>query len=105
MTIDVELTAQEDRNSKASIFFVKVPVSVSTRIRTTHRCPCTAAGRVSFATTRPVDEKHYIGGTATGAEFMSRGRDIEITFDQPRETVFQDGRADNESVSRFLPAA
>src|SRR3954451_2181732 len=90
-TIDVELTAQEDLDLQGAYFFVKVPVSrFADGSGHLLGAPPPASERVNFATTRPVNDKHYIGGTATGAKFSALGRDIEIAFDQPCEAVFQD---------------
>ncbi|CAN5600838.1 hypothetical protein BH09PLA1_BH09PLA1_26430 [soil metagenome] len=103
--IELELTAQDDLELEGAFVFIKVPVSDFASgeglLLGAKSADSTSA---NFATTRPSDDKHYAGGAATGAKFMAPGREIEIIFDQPRDAVFQDGRADNEScVTLFFP--
>ncbi|MBC8109302.1 MAG: hypothetical protein H7Z14_22150 [Anaerolineae bacterium] len=97
-TIELELTAQGDLDLEGAYFFVKVPASLFASGSGQLLGAQSGSGeRVSFATTRPANDKHYTGDTATGAKFSAPRREIEVTFDQPRVAVFQDGRADHES--------
>ncbi len=60
--------------------------------------------RVSFATTRPADDRHYFGARARGARFISARHRFDIALDQPRTIVIKDDRSAGENrLSLFFP--
>ncbi|HEY7086483.1 MAG TPA: hypothetical protein VH518_00260 [Tepidisphaeraceae bacterium] len=104
MTIDLEAIAGGDMNLEGVYFFVKIPASLFGTGEGQLLEAAAADAKASFATTRPSNDKHYIGGPARGARFTSAGRQVEITFDQPREAIIQDDRrGDQANLSLFFP--
>jgi O-glycosyl hydrolase len=104
--VDVQVTADADLHLDGVYFILSVPTSVyghgSGQLIGADP-PHDAA--VSFATTRPSDDRHYIDGKASGARFVSPHQQIELALPQSLDLVIQDNRAGQEDgdVAVLIP--
>ncbi|HMB95547.1 MAG TPA: hypothetical protein VKK61_05870, partial [Tepidisphaeraceae bacterium] len=103
-TLDIEVTAESDMHLEGVYLFVTVPAADFGQ-GSGELIDAQSAAKANFATTRPANDKHYIAGSsAKGARFISTNRQVEITFDQPRDVTIQDDRGQSEpSLTLLFP--
>jgi hypothetical protein len=90
--IDLEFTSPNDADIGGAFLGIELPASVFSggSVELVDPDPPTAA-RTSLAA-GPADQNEYLRATATGARFISRTRQIEVTFNEPTQIIVRDDR-------------
>ena len=90
--IDLEFTSPEDANIGGAFLGIELPASVFSggSVELTEPDPPTAE-RTSLAAGAD-EQNEYLHATAKGARFVSRARQIEVTFNQPTQIMVRDDR-------------
>lgn len=104
-TVDSQVTADGDMDLNGVYVMVSVPGSefgAGTGQLIGVAAPADA--KVSFATTKPANARHYIDGHASGAQFGCPHYQVEVTFDETRDATLQDDRdAGQNQLSLLFP--
>jgi hypothetical protein len=90
--IDLEFTSPEAADIGGAFLGIELPASVFSggSIELVNPDPPTAA-RTSLAA-GAAEQNEYLRATATGARFISRSRQIEVTFNEPTQIIVRDDR-------------
>jgi hypothetical protein len=90
--IDLEFTSPEDANIGGAFLGLELPASVFSggSVQLVEPDPATAA-QTSLAA-GVAEQNEYVRATAKGARFLSRTRQIEVTFDEPTLVIVRDDR-------------
>jgi hypothetical protein len=90
--IDLEFTSPEAADIGGAFLGIELPASVFSggSVELVQPDPPTAE-RTSLAA-GPADQNEYLHATATGARFVSRTRQIEVTFNEPTQIIVRDDR-------------
>ena len=93
VTIDIQAKANADVKLAGIYFLVHLPGSDYSNgsVQPIEATPPFNAP-VSLAATRPSERNHYFAGSARGLDVVSRNRQLEMTFDAPRNIVIEDDR-------------
>ena len=93
MTVDIQAKANADVKLAGIYFLVHLPGSDYSNgsVQPIEATPPFNAP-VSLAATRPSERNHYFAGSARGLDVVSRNRQLEMTFDAPRNIVIEDDR-------------
>ncbi len=90
--VTVEFTSPEDANVGGAFLGIELPAPVFSggSVQLIEADPPTAAATSLAA--GPADQNEYLRATARGARFVSRTRQIEVTFDEPTQVIVRDDR-------------
>jgi hypothetical protein len=90
--IDLEFTSPNDADIGGAFLGIELPAPVFSggSVELVDPDPPTAA-RTSLAAGE-AEQNEYVRATATGARFLSRTRQIEVTFNEPTQIIVRDDR-------------
>jgi hypothetical protein len=90
--VAVEFTSPEDANVGGTFLGIELPASVFSggSLELIEADPSTAS--TTSLAAGAADQNEYLRATARGARFVSRTRQIEVTFDEPTQIIVRDDR-------------
>jgi O-glycosyl hydrolase len=90
--VTVEFTSPEDANVGGAFLGIELPATVFSggSVQLIEPDPPVAAATSLAA--GPADQNEYLRAIARGAHFVSRTRQIEVTFDEPTQIIVRDDR-------------